>query len=71
MSLKTLLVSENLYTLLHNPMTSVDLINQMLRKEERPDVCLLVMQLYKFVHLLMKSLFSNEMLINNDYLINH
>lgn len=30
------------------------------------NVCLLVMQHYEFVHLIMKSLFSNETLINTD-----
>lgn len=30
------------------------------------DVYLLVMQRYEFVHLIMKSLFSNETLINTD-----
>lgn len=38
----------------------------MIRKEERPDIYLLVTHLYEFVHLIMKSLFSTEMLINND-----
>jgi hypothetical protein len=33
---------------------------------EENDVCLLVMQHYEFVHLIMKSLFSNETLINTD-----
>lgn len=33
---------------------------------EYTDFCLLVMQRFKFVHLVMKSLFSHEMLINAD-----
>lgn len=33
---------------------------------KKNDVYLLVMQHYEFVHLIMKSLFSNEMLINTD-----
>lgn len=33
---------------------------------KKNDVYLLVMQHYEFVHLIMKSLFSNETLINTD-----
>lgn len=37
-----------------------------LEKKKKNDVYLLVMQHYGFVHLITKSLFSNEALINTD-----